>query len=103
MAFQVPTLLEQVARFVTLHNVQYNFEDLPVTLHSYLQTSQCCVNPQCQGVYFDSKVAHVKFVDFCGKYRIPLLQYLCSAKCQNYDEKVVEADAADRVKKVLLG
>ena len=24
---------------------------------------------------------HVKFSDFCGKYRVPLLQYLCSAHC----------------------
>uniref|UniRef100_A0A915JI00 Uncharacterized protein n=1 Tax=Romanomermis culicivorax TaxID=13658 RepID=A0A915JI00_ROMCU len=32
-------------------------------------------------VYFEAKVEHVKFVDFCGKYRLPLLQYLCSPKC----------------------
>ena len=25
----------------------------------------------------------MKFVDFCGKYRIPFLHYLCSAKCQD--------------------
>lgn len=23
----------------------------------------------------------MKFVDFCGKYRLPLLQYLCSPTC----------------------
>ncbi|KAE9524714.1 hypothetical protein AGLY_014764 [Aphis glycines] len=34
-----------------------------------------------EGVFFDDRVEHIKFVDFCGKYRIPLLQYLCSSKC----------------------
>jgi hypothetical protein len=38
-----------------------------------------------KGVYFTSKVEHVKFVDFCGKFRIPLMQYLCSSTC---NEKV---------------
>ena len=34
------------------------------------------------GVYFTSCVETVKFVDFCGKYRVPLLQYLCSPRCR---------------------
>lgn len=34
------------------------------------------------GVYFSSRVETVKFVDFCGKYRVPLLQYLCSPHCR---------------------
>lgn len=32
------------------------------------------------GVFFDNRVEHIKFVDFCGRYRVPLLQYLCSSK-----------------------
>lgn len=32
------------------------------------------------GVFFDNRIEHIKFVDFCGKYRVPLLQYLCSSK-----------------------
>ena len=32
-------------------------------------------------MYFSSRVEQVKFVDFCGKYRLPLLQYLCSPHC----------------------
>jgi hypothetical protein len=32
-------------------------------------------------VYFTSRVEHIKFVDFCGKYRLPLMQYLCSPSC----------------------
>ena len=36
-----------------------------------------------QGDYYNHprQVEHVKFSDFCGKYRVPLLQYLCSAHC----------------------
>lgn len=61
---------------------------------------------------------HVKFVDFCGKYRIPLLQYLCSPKCSlapayAYTDSSSDADAesgsdddnvpSSKLKKVLLG
>jgi hypothetical protein len=45
-----------------------------------LRSAEHCVNPKCCGVYFESRVEHVKFVDFCGKYRIPLMQYLCSTR-----------------------
>lgn len=54
------------------------------------------------GVFFNNHVEHVKFVDFCGKYRLPLLQYLCSTKCiasRDGDEVVSGA----MIKKVLLG
>lgn len=56
---------------------------------------------------------HVKFVDFCGKYKLPLLQYLCSPTCSDTapfvegssdsesDEEMVEA--RKRIKRVLLG
>lgn len=65
------------------------------------------------GVYFTSRVEHVKFVDFCGKYRLPLLQYLCSPQCRTTpavyhsssdtetDEE--EAMANARLRRVLLG
>ena len=33
------------------------------------------------GVYFTSCVEHIKFVDFCGMYRVPLMHYLCSSRC----------------------
>lgn len=38
------------------------------------------VNVSIIGVFFDNRIEHIKFVDFCGKYRVPLLQYLCSSK-----------------------
>lgn len=69
------------------------------------------------GVYFDSCVRQIKFVDFCGKYRLPLMHYLCSPECSSpcssgsqsstsqsesdsEDEAIV---AARRMQKVLLG
>lgn len=65
------------------------------------------------GVYFTSHVEHVKFVDFCGKYRVPLLQYLCSPKCTNAPSVAYtsESESDDdpivpvtgKMKKVLLG
>ena len=59
------------------------------------------------GVYFDSRVEHVKFVDFCGRYRIPLLQYLCSPSCTKHQPSASTSGDSDsdegRMKKVLLG
>ena len=61
------------------------------------------------------QVEHVKFVDFCGKYKVPLMQYLCSSTCKA-DRPAVTASAsasagasagahavADKMKRVLLG
>jgi hypothetical protein len=47
-------------------------------LSEFLDSSRCCSNPECGGVYFTHRVRTVDFVDFCGKYRIPLMKYLCS-------------------------
>ncbi len=48
----------------------------------------------------------MKFVDFCGKYKVPLLQYLCSSTCKA-DRPAVTADNVKQVevkmKRVLLG
>nr|CAD7569734.1 unnamed protein product [Timema californicum] len=56
------------------------------------------------GVYFDNHVEHIKFVDFCGKFRVPLLQYLCSPKCIMGDN-CKRSGNCDHflMKKVLLG
>lgn len=64
------------------------------------------------GVYFDSCVRHIKFVDFCGKYRLPLMHYLCSPECSSPCSSNPQSDAdsdddnsvpADRLQRVLLG
>lgn len=80
MALSPPSLLELSARVLKSSDVRVTAEDIPQTLVEYLANANCCVNPKCTGVFFDSHVEHIKFVDFCGKYRVPLMQYLCSSK-----------------------
>ncbi|CAL2035943.1 hypothetical protein CAEBREN_32822 [Caenorhabditis brenneri] len=78
-----PSLKELSGRSVR-QNVELTpkLEDiLPTDLVAYLASACQCVNPECKGVYFDARVEHVKFVDFCGKYRVPLMQFLCSPRC----------------------
>ena len=106
----VPTLLELSGRCVKKSTIPYSPELIPGVLVDYLNRAQCCDNPQCNGVYFTSRVQSVKFVDFCGKYRVPLMRYLCSAMCVSDDTNYSsssedEADEAAkyRMKKVLLG
>ncbi|EDO32223.1 predicted protein [Nematostella vectensis] len=116
MAFKPPSLLELSGRCIKNNSVRYSKEDLPPQLLSYLNSARRCVNPCCKGVYFDARVRNVRFVDFCGKYRLPLEQYLCSPH-ENYrpddgslscgfttssdeEENVVPED---KMKKVLLG
>lgn len=113
MTYDPPSLLELAARCVKVRNVPTIPEELPPNLCKYLETAQRCVNPKCKGVYFDTHVEHIKFVDFCGKYKIPLLQYLCSPRCtvspavyssESSDLSEDDVDVpASRMKKVLLG
>lgn len=79
--YNVPTLLELSGRIVKAKCINYKNGNLPIHLVNYLNSAQCCLNPRCKGVYFTSKVEHIKFVDFCGKFRVPLMQYLCSSQC----------------------
>jgi hypothetical protein len=104
MTHQPSSLLEMTARTISVNKVPYVPTDLPRSLHNYMSTSHCCVNPSCQGVYFDSRVEHVKFVDFCGKYKIPLMQYLCSSRCKaERPAYAANADMGEKMKRVLLG
>jgi len=108
MMYNPPSLLELAARTVKLKKLPFSSNDLPHNLYSYLRCGHQCVNPRCKGVYFDTRVEHIKFVDFCGKYRVPLLQYLCSPKCSDAHspayEATSESDSDDeRIRKVLLG
>lgn len=113
MTYEPPTLLELSGRVVKIEKVKYSKEDLPSNLRKYLSSAQRCVNSKCKGVYFTSRVEHVKFVDFCGKYRLPLLQYLCSPQCRttpavyhsssDTETDEDEAMANARLRRVLLG
>ncbi|CAJ0564046.1 unnamed protein product, partial [Mesorhabditis spiculigera] len=87
-------------------------EILPRELIEYLKSANQCVNPKCKGVYFEACVEHVKFVDFCGKYRVPLLEFLCSPRCSSSAPACVtsSSDTEDEgeerekmMRKVLLG
>jgi hypothetical protein len=119
MTFDPPSLKELASRVVKLKHLPcQNAAELPISLIDYLDSAHQCVNPKCKGVYFEARVEHVKFVDFCGKYRIPLLQYLCSPKCSRapayaYTDSSSDGDAdsgsddesvpSSKLKKVLLG
>uniref|UniRef100_A0A6M2DKH5 Putative leucine-rich repeat-containing protein 58 n=1 Tax=Xenopsylla cheopis TaxID=163159 RepID=A0A6M2DKH5_XENCH len=117
MTLAPASLRELSARVVKINRISCGPQDLPKTLLEYLDSGHCCVNPKCQGVFFDNRVEHVKFVDFCGKYRVPLLQYLCSARCitessttngGNYGNDVLYNEgeprpSPDLMRKVLLG
>lgn len=117
MVYDPPSLLELTARYIKNTNVKYTTNDLPPLLVNYLDTARRCVNPICKGVYFDSSVRCVKFVDFCGKYRVPLEQFLCSphendrweemslssSGLSSSDEDDEFVKSRDKIRKVLLG
>ncbi|XP_029816497.1 leucine-rich repeat-containing protein 58 [Manacus vitellinus] len=117
LTYNPPSLQELAGRTIKTRNVPYAPSDLPETLVRYLSLASNCPNPKCGGVYFDSCVRQIKFVDFCGKYRLPLMHYLCSPECsspyssasqsstsQSESDSEDEASvAAHRMQKVLLG
>lgn len=109
----VPTLLELSGRAVKKHSLPYNNEVIPATLVEFLNSARQCDNATCQGVYFTSNIKRVKFLDFCGKYRVPLMHYLCSPLCDSEEgaasyytsssEDEADEAAQSKMKKVLLG
>ncbi|KAG7463375.1 hypothetical protein MATL_G00175890 [Megalops atlanticus] len=112
MTYDPPSLLELAGRTIKSRNLPYSPRDLPANLVHYLDLASKCPNPKCAGVYFDSCVRQIKFVDFCGKYRLPLMHYLCSPECSSPCSSNPQSDAdsedensvsADRLQRVLLG
>ncbi|XP_028992290.1 leucine-rich repeat-containing protein 58 [Betta splendens] len=112
MTYDPPSLLELAGRTIKSRNIPYFPCDLPSNLLRYLDLASKCPNPKCAGVYFDSCVRQIKFVDFCGKYRLPLMHYLCSPECTSPCNSNPQSDAesedestvpADRLQRVLLG
>lgn len=105
-----PSLLELASR--TIRNQKLCYDRLPRSLIEHLNSAKQCPNPQCAGVYFDQKYHQIKFVDFCGKYRLPLMQYLCSPKCISYSSSASSVSSeteseedmdGERMRRVLLG
>lgn len=117
LTFNPPSLLELSGRTVKTSGITYSAENIPHHLVKYLDSARRCVNPLCSGVYFGEHVKHVKFVDFCGKYRLPFEQYLCSPHLSDikWDESSSSSQSTsssdeemdglrqDRLKRVLLG
>lgn len=101
LEFSPPSLLELCGRSIKTKKIKYQQDGLPRSLLNYLDSARCCVNPKCDGVYFDSRVKCVKFVDFCGKFRLPLEQYLCSPNEGTYRDNNDSVDYK-RLQKVLL-
>lgn len=46
-----PTLLELAARVIRTSNVPFEPHELPKSMHDYLNTAHCCVNPKCKGTF----------------------------------------------------
>merc|ERR1711976_969183 len=76
-----PSLFEFACRSIKENKVSYQKEKLPPHIADHLECAVKCSNPRCSGVYFESKYLQVKFVDCCGAYKLPLLQYLCRPGC----------------------
>lgn len=97
----VASLLELSGRCIKQQHVPYDDTQLPHSLVTFLNSAKHCDNPVCAGVYFTRHIRQIKFVDFCGKYRVPLMHYLCSS-C--YDESSLgnteESDNSVTVKRV---
>lgn len=77
----LPSLQELAARAIKQHAIPYSPEALPPALCDLLDSSSRCLG--CGGPYFGNNcVSHIEFVDLCGSYRVPFLQYICSARCK---------------------
>jgi len=109
MVHTTPSLLELAGRSIKVNKINYDHNSLPRNLVQYLSTAQRCVNEKCKGVYFDTRISSIKFADFCGVYRLPLLTYLCSPRCTNTNPSILASSSEDecvsesRLKRVLLG
>lgn len=123
LTYDVPTLKELTARTIKLHRINYDHQSIPQCLIEYLNSAKSCLNPKCQGqynpflsilfhhhfpsgVYFETCHKNIKFVDFCGKFYLPLLQFLCSPACTSTPicSSTSHPEEMDsKFKKVLLG
>ena len=101
----LPTLQELAGRVVKKHRLDEGQEArLPLGVKQFLEGSHECLG--CGGSYFgDSGVSRVEFVDMCGSFRVPFLQYICSDACHNHNHgqpQMSRHGKLARLRKVLL-
>lgn len=73
----VPSLKELAARVV---HARGSVSPLPIELATYVQMAHVCVG--CKKASFaDTSFSHIEFLDVCGSYHVPFLQFLCSQRC----------------------
>lgn len=106
LCYSPPSLMELAGRAVI--NNSLDFGRCPNTVQYRLKSAKCCPNPACGGVYFDHQYKQIKFADFCGRYRMPLLQFLCSPNCLTPESDESSSSSDDdynpaRMRRVLLG
>ena len=82
-----PSLFELACRSIKTHRIDYDKNKLAPHIIDELERAVKCSNPKCSGVYFDTRYCQVKFVDCCGAYQLPLLQFLCSTNCIEESER----------------
>jgi Leucine-rich repeat (LRR) protein len=109
-----PSLQELAGKTIKRNRIPYSGQNLPAFLVKYLDSARKCVNSKCRDVFFDSCVRHIRFVDFCGKYRLPFEQFLCSPHDNEQWEDLTSCSSTSSddddasvqpswMKKVLLG
>lgn len=111
MIFNFFLLLELSGCCIKNMGIKYGLEDFFVYLLQYFNSVYCCVNLCCKGVYFDVCVRYIKFVDFCGKYRLLFEQFFCLLYVDEKWEDCLLSSSEDesvfifceRLRRVLLG
>eukprot|EP00040_Diaphanoeca_grandis_P035408 m.222644 g.222644 ORF g.222644 m.222644 type:complete len:473 (+) comp33380_c0_seq1:353-1771(+) len=102
------SLMELAGRVVKLQRIKYDTKAVPAEVKHFLNNAQQCNNPACAGVYFQSSVKNLQVVDFCGKFRVPLIKFLCKSKCVGDEAayptcKIIKPDpCAKKMKRILL-
>jgi len=107
LTYSPSSLVELAGRVVVQSKLDSS--QLPAQLKQRIGSAKCCPNPACAGVYFDNQYKQIKFADFCGRYRMPLLQFLCKPSCMIEDSSDETSGTSDDeynprvMRRVLLG
>ncbi|CAJ0937628.1 unnamed protein product [Ranitomeya imitator] len=124
LTYMPPTLLELAGRTIKSRGIPYNPWELPENLLRYLDLASKCPNPKCGGENRTNNLLHCLCIEvyrelqqnsecssgactltaacvtlslwtFCGKYRLPLMHYLCSPECSSPCSSVSSQSESD--------